>query len=567
MATFRVISRTAAVPVPPKKQPRRLSEGWSAFLRFFLAMNIGAWLFVALRTITGSDYTFILLPVFLSFFVTISRGYSFNAIFNTLLSGTPLYFLLTACLTLGYYGFIIIGDLLAHPSSSFAPVILVATVLAWAIMFEPLRVYLQALIERRFNVRDRERARAIDAFVTTLREEIDLAQLCEHFLTVIQQTTGPYLVSFWVRAVTQQQELPASQEEVSVADDDPLLTYLLQHPEATKLNRLLLESPLLQDIKGRKVELLVPLASQGELIGLLLLGLRLDGEEYARTDRNVLNTLATQVAPALRVAQMVQEQQAQVRERERIEQEMRTAQAIQHAFLPEEVPALPGWQLAHYYCPAREVGGDFYDFLPFENGQIGIVIGDATGKGVPAALVMATTHTLLRSVVKAKTSPGEVLTEVNNLLCDEMPTGMFVTCFFAVLEPASGRLRYANAGHELPYCHVNGSATELWARGMPLGLMPDTGYEEQEVSLSPGESLLFYSDGLVEAHNSSQEMLGFPRLATFIKAGPGGIEQIGFLLNELRAFTGSDWEQEDDVTMLVLYRTPVEPAEKEDDKS
>ncbi|HLG75493.1 MAG TPA: PP2C family protein-serine/threonine phosphatase [Ktedonobacteraceae bacterium] len=555
MATFRVISRTAAVPVPPKKQPRRLSEGWSAFLRFFLAMNIGAWLFVALRTITGSDYTFILLPVFLSFFVTISRGYSFNAIFNTLLSGTPLYFLLTACLTLGYYGFIIIGDLLAHPSSSFAPVILVATVLAWAIMFEPLRVYLQALIERRFNVRDRERARAIDAFVTTLREEIDLAQLCEHFLTVIQQTTGPYLVSFWVRAVTQQQELPASQEEVSVADDDPLLTYLLQHPEATKLNRLLLESPLLQDIKGRKVELLVPLASQGELIGLLLLGLRLDGEEYARTDRNVLNTLATQVAPALRVAQMVQEQQAQVRERERIEQEMRTAQAIQHAFLPKEVPALTGWHLVPYYQPAREVGGDFYDFLAFADGRLGLVIGDVTGKGVPAALVMATVHTMLRSAVQGTTSPSEVLARVNDLLIAEIPTGMFVTCFFALLDPQSGHICYANAGHEAPYRWLNGKASELLATGMPLGMLPGVCYDEYEAMLAPGECLLLYSDGLVEAHNPAREMFGFPRLQTLLaRQHTNETPTIDFVLSELKSFTGEGWEQEDDVTLLALQR-------------
>jgi serine phosphatase RsbU (regulator of sigma subunit) len=510
------------------------------------------------------DIIFFLIPVISSLAWAQPEHYNLSKF----LKGRPFYLFFTACLTFIYYGTITEGVLrLQETAPVVSHILLVTNALAWAIIFEPVRMYIQTLIERRFNVRNREARKAVEAFTGTLREEINLEQLRERFLTVIQQYMQPYFVSFWVRLPDDMPEPSISMEEIVIADDDPLLDYLLHHPGVLKIDRLWLDSPRLQKMKLERAELLLAFANQGELLGLLILGPHLNEEDYTREERTLLETLALQVAPALRVAQLVRRQQMQVRERERIEQELRTAQAIQHAFLPEEVPALPGWQLAHYYCPAREVGGDFYDFLPFENGQIGIVIGDATGKGVPAALVMATTHTLLRSVVKAKTSPGEVLTEVNNLLCDEMPTGMFVTCFFAVLEPASGRLRYANAGHELPYCHVNGSATELWARGMPLGLMPDTGYEEQEVSLSPGESLLFYSDGLVEAHNSSQEMLGFPRLATFIKAGPGGIEQIGFLLNELRAFTGSDWEQEDDVTMLVLYRTPVEPAEKEDDKS
>ncbi len=268
----------------------------------------------------------------------------------------------------------------------------------------------------------------------------------------------------------------------------------------------------------------------------------------------MLATLAPQVAPALRVAQMVQERQVQVRERERIEQELRTAQAIQRAFLPKDVPALPGWQLVPYYQPAREVGGDFYDFLPFEDGRLGIVIGDVAGKGVPAALVMATTHTMLRSAVQGTASPGEVLAQVNELLAAEIPAGMFVTCLFALLDPQSGRLRYANAGHEPPYRQRDESATELWATGMPLGMLPGTRYEEHEVALSPGENLLFYSDGLVEAHNPSREMFGVPRLQTLLEAHADGASLIDVLLGELKRFTGEGWEQEDDVTLVTLQR-------------
>jgi serine phosphatase RsbU (regulator of sigma subunit) len=253
---------------------------------------------------------------------------------------------------------------------------------------------------------------------------------------------------------------------------------------------------------------------------------------------------------------MVYEQQEQVREHERIEQELRTAQAIQHAFLPKDVPTLPGWQLMPYYQPAREVGGDFYDIFVFADGRLGLVIGDVSGKGVPAALVMATVHTMLRTAVQGMLAPGEVLARVNDLLAAEIPAGMFVTCFYALLDPGSGRLRYANAGHEPPYRQHGGSVTELWATGMPLGLLPGSCYEEQEATLAPGESLLFYSDGLVEAHSPGREMFGFPRLQKLLEVHPDAPSLIGFLLGELQRFTGEGWEQEDDVTLLLLQRLP-----------
>jgi serine phosphatase RsbU (regulator of sigma subunit) len=173
---------------------------------------------------------------------------------------------------------------------------------------------------------------------------------------------------------------------------------------------------------------------------------------------------------------------------------------------------MSGWQVSTYYQPARAVGGDFYDFLYFEDGRLGIVIGDVTDKGVPAALVMATTRSLLRSTSDMSLSPGKVLEQANNLLCPDIPPKMFVTCLYAILDPASGLLRYANAGHDPPYLRHGGEVTELRATGMPLGLMPEMTYEEKEATLSAGDSILFYSDGLVEARNPAREMFGFPRL-------------------------------------------------------
>jgi len=245
----------------------------------------------------------------------------------------------------------------------------------------------------------------------------------------------------------------------------------------------------------------------------------------------------------------------EIRERERVEQDLRVARSIQQASLPKEVPTLEGWQISPYYQPAREVGGDFYDFHLLPEDRLGLVVGDATGKGVPAALVMSTTCGMLRLAAQGSSSPGQMLQEVNEVLFPNIPPNMFVTCFYAILDPTSGHLVYANAGHDLPYVHRNGDAEELRARGMPLGLMPAMNYEEKETILHSGQAALLYSDGLVEAHDPEGDMFGFPRLKALI-AEHGEKRSLGeFLLEELYSFTGERWEQEDDITLLTLKRS------------
>jgi serine phosphatase RsbU (regulator of sigma subunit)/ketosteroid isomerase-like protein len=249
----------------------------------------------------------------------------------------------------------------------------------------------------------------------------------------------------------------------------------------------------------------------------------------------------------------------EVHERERVDQELRVARRIQQASLPEEVPTLEGWHISPFYQPAREVGGDFYDFHLLSEGKLGLVVGDATGKGVPAALVMSTTCGMLQAVSQAldSSSPREVLERVNETLFLRIPPDMFVTCFYAILEPNSGRLVYANAGHDLPYMRSQGGSCEqLRARGMPLGFMPGMSYEEKEIVLEEGEAALFYSDGLVEAHDSQRMMFGFPRLQGLVAEhgdDEGSLEDV--LLEELYSFVGEGWEQEDDITLLTLQRS------------
>src|SRR5215210_3620674 len=264
-------------------------------------------------------------------------------------------------------------------------------------------------------------------------------------------------------------------------------------------------------------------------------------------------TLAT-TGPRLLGQRLKQEE----RERERIEQELLVARRIQQASLPKEVPEPEGWKISPLYRPAREVGGDFYDFHLLPEGRLGVVVGDATGKGVPAALVMSTTCGMfqLAAQVLGSSSPGEVLERVNEALLARIPQNMFVTCFYAILEPNSASLSYANAGHDLPYLQRRGKAEELRARGMPLGLMPGMGYEEKEIVLDSGEAALFYSDGLVEAHSPKGEMFGFPKLRALIAEHAEEERPLGeFLMEELYSFVGEGWEQEDDITILTLRRS------------
>src|ERR671911_2080092 len=253
----------------------------------------------------------------------------------------------------------------------------------------------------------------------------------------------------------------------------------------------------------------------------------------------------------------VTEQKREAQERERIEQELRIARLIQQTLLPKTLPELPGYDIAAYYQPAREVGGDFYDLFELDDGRLGLVVGDVTEKGIPAALVMATTRTMLRVSAQRLFPPAEVLKRANEALVVDIPPNMFITCLYAILDTESGRLVFANAGHDLPYLrHNGGDVGGLRAGGGALGLMPGMEYEEKEITLERGESVLFYSDGLVEAHDPHRDMFGFPRPQSLVGTHRSGESSlIDFLLSELTHFTGEDWEQEDDITLVNLERS------------
>ncbi|MGE5262674.1 MAG: SpoIIE family protein phosphatase [Acidobacteriota bacterium] len=297
----------------------------------------------------------------------------------------------------------------------------------------------------------------------------------------------------------------------------------------------------------------VPVKRGNEVVGVMSVNRPLSAPPFSEEDTRLLLLFASQAAIAIENARLYRV----AIEKARLERELQVAREVQSSLVPRHAPVLDGWDFAIYWQPAREVSGDFYDFFRLPDGRLGIVIGDVTGKGMPAALMMATTRALLRGATLRVDSPAKVLASVNDLLQPDIPPNTFVTAFYAMLDVSTGRLAFANAGHDLPYQRTDHGVLQLRATGLPLGLMPGVTYECKETIINPGDLILFYSDGLVEAHNPQREMFGFPRLASLAGQALLGMDLIDTAVAELRAFTGPDWDQEDDITIVALDRCPA----------
>ena len=535
-----MIYRLRTHPAPVIRQQARiiLLGGFLAFVPLVI------WFSAPLTHMVVRWNPGIFMPFLLVFPLTISvailryRLWDIDVIINR----TLVYLVLTTVLAVLYFASIYaFQNILMAVVTTSSHIDAFLSALLIVALFNPLRTRIQRWIDKRFYRSKYDMAKTLAEVSVALRDEVDINQLTERLQAVVDQTLQP----------THSTLLTTSQISVG----DAVVTYFSEYPDAVQVKRLHFESSLLEDLGAAGIQIIAPLVSQGEVVGLLNLGARRSEQEYSRDDLQLLSTLASQVAPAVRVAQLVQQQQAELLERERMEQEMRVARLIQQTLLPKEPPTLPGWKLAVHYQPARAVGGDFYDFFVMDDGRVVLLVGDVTDKGVPAALLMATTRSILRGTARQMMPPGEALSHSNDILHPETPPGMFVTCLYAILDPATGQLQYANAGHPPPYAHNDGVVSELYARGMPLGLMPGMEYEEKEAMIQAGGCLLLYSDGLIEAHNGQDEMFGIPRLCAWMQnQSHNGEPMLNSLLDELHSFAGENWEQEDDVTLLTLQR-------------
>ena len=243
-----------------------------------------------------------------------------------------------------------------------------------------------------------------------------------------------------------------------------------------------------------------------------------------------------------------------------LQNELNIARQMQQSILPAQFPRGPDFQVYASMTPARNVGGDFYDIVHLEDNRIGVAIADVSGKGVPAALYMMSSRTLLKGAAIGCESPSQVLDEVNSLLQDDSDTGMFVTLFYGIYDPATNEFTYANGGHNPPLIvHADGSSTVLaMTGGVVLGVVPSIQYEQTTIALSPGDTILLYTDGITDATNEEGEFFGLERLqATFAGNPPRDSRAANDAVFEaLQNFVG-DAAQADDITCLALSRSEL----------
>jgi sigma-B regulation protein RsbU (phosphoserine phosphatase) len=291
-------------------------------------------------------------------------------------------------------------------------------------------------------------------------------------------------------------------------------------------------------------EVAIPLVVDSRLVGVFTAS-HPELNAFPPEQLRLLQALCSHVAVAVQNARLFQRER---QERERMSREAHEARVIQQALLPKSSPYVPGFAISGLSIPAGAVGGDWYDFIPLSDGKWGLVLADVSGKGTAAALLMSATRGMLRSLAEAGCGPGEVLARLNDLMVQDFPSGKFVTMVYAVLDPASRKLTFANAGHLRPLLATNNGARFIDTdRGMPLGLAAG-GFSEVEIDLSPGSRLVFYSDGITEAAEASEEEYGLARLENHVVGTNASPESI---LEDVHSFVNGAGLQ-DDATVIFI---------------
>jgi phosphoserine phosphatase RsbU/P len=304
---------------------------------------------------------------------------------------------------------------------------------------------------------------------------------------------------------------------------------------------------------GLRSVLCVPLQVKGNTIGVIYVDNRLRAGIFTEDDLDLLAAISGSAASAIENARLY----GISLEKARIERELQVAYQVQASLLPKELPRIPGWEFVAFWKPARQVSGDFYDFIHFGDDSIGLVIGDVTDKGMPAALFMAFTRTIIRASLDPNKTPADSISQANRLICSESTYGFFVTLFFAALNTKTGELIYVNGGHNPPLLFQNRQHDPVWLEntGMVLGIEPEIEYAQKNVSLKPGELVLLYTDGILDALDNQSEAFGLERLQNIISENyrEPAHEIIRRIEQSVEVFVGGV-PQYDDMTLLLVKR-------------
>ena len=438
------------------------------------------------------------------------------------------------------------------------PAVDVGFVILAIILFQPIMGQLDDLIKK-FFIRDRSDYRGMmetfsrklvtifdfetlkETVVDTLKKEMLVENVC---LCISEEKKGRYSLYL-------DRDLSTPLDDC--AAEDPLLLALREktRPSPFADFRMVEDiSPLFRVLQRLDIFLVVPLVSQRELVGCIGLSKKTTRFRYSYEDITLLDVLANQMVVAMENARLYQESLA----KQRLEEELSLARQIQMGLLPKICPRAESFEFSAFIQPAQQVGGDYYDFLPTDSGAIGVALADASGKGIPAALLVSLVHATLRAEVRNKLSPNAVMSSINQLIASSTTAERFATMFYGELLPAERRLLYCNAGHNYPLVlHEDGEVEFLDRGGLILGVFPDALYEAAEVQLKKNDTVFFYSDGLTDHFNANEEDFGEKRLLdVLIKNRFLGVEELKQkVIQEVTEFAGGR-PQYDDFTIVVL---------------
>jgi sigma-B regulation protein RsbU (phosphoserine phosphatase) len=512
------------------------------------------------------------LPFFVIFFpasiaYSIVRHNLFDA--DVIIRRTLGYALVTAIVVGAYLGVSLIFNVLfekyqlAH-SKAF-PILFTLGVI---LIFNPLRDRIQAMVDRIFFRKEYDYGAIVEKVSEAMTSLLELPKILNHlvetFIDDMFVDTGSVMLltpdGSQYKVYLADGEKKQAVEDKAFKREDPLFEIIeTEKRELTKFD--VLEDPKYQtvsessaaDFETLHASLMIPLVYQNQVIGSMNLGEKKSGKPFNREDIELLRTLAHQGAVAIENARLFQENL----EKQRMEEELNIARDLQMSMLPATCPEIQGFKIAASSTPAREVGGDFYDFIEIGDGRAGVVVADVTGKSVSGALVMSASRSVFRMLSEVEMSVSESMMRANRRLKQDVKTGMFVALLFAVLNSEDKTLTLCSAGQTQPI-HLSaktGEAMLVETEGdtFPLGILEDASYEETRLQLEPGDRVLLYTDGIVEAMNGQEEIFGFERLLDTVNraASMSAEELLQEILGKVNEFSG-DAPQHDDLTLIVM---------------
>jgi len=388
----------------------------------------------------------------------------------------------------------------------------------------------------------------LDEVLNRVMDEVIAAMRAERGFVMLRQAEGR--LNFRVARGMDQETIDDPQFQISrsvvervAREGQPILTSDAQADARFSMRESVMAL-------GLRSILCVPLRIKDQVSGVVYVDNRLKAGIFTQDDLELLTAIASSAAIAIENARLYQV----AVEKGRLERELQVAHEVQAGLLPRETPQVPGWEFAARWQPVREVAGDYYDFIPLDKGQLGLVIADVSDKGMPAALFMALTRSIVRASVVRAPSPADGIAHANRLICADATGGMFVTLFYALLDPATGEFTYVNAGHNPPllYRADQDGLIPLTRTGMVLGVVEEAPFEQHTLRLSPGDLLLLYTDGVTDAIDAHERYFGMERLQRLIldhRHAPTG-DVMAALERAIGEFTGSA-APFDDMAMVV----------------